>query len=485
MAENEEMNRPNQNEPEAVELPPQEENTVVEETAEATKDGILSKFLAPREPKAPKEPRPKKSREPKAPKESKEPKKPKEPKSPKVPKEPKKPNPPKKSGTKDKKEVSVISPDEMTLVSDVLTDAMPVSEPQFEAEIMPEIEVPAPAEPKKGKKEKVKKEKIKKEKKAKGGKAKDTAEDGDAAGEQEKPPAKGKAKKATAKDKKAVVKGKDAGKKDVKTGDPDDDEPGGESGDKKGGNKKKDAKKKNASEKGAEKVKKEAAKKDKKDLTKKENAVADEKTTNLPADQAVAALHKGHPLRLCLLISLGWLCVFAVFLLFVRFDPTEGEAIRGSVLLFLNPDEESREEYYAGEILSNMDWEKENDLKTVELDEREAALDERESALDEREDELTDREDRANEILEQFNGSEGEGPVGDQTELVAKALTNMQVAKAAESLANMDLDKAIQVCVKISAKKLGGILSVMDPDLRDELLDALVILREDLSDLYT
>lgn len=210
---------------------------------------------------------------------------------------------------------------------------------------------------------------------------------------------------------------------------------------------------------------------------KKENAVADDKKTNLPADEAVAVPHKGRSLRVALLTSLGWIALIFICMLVVKYDPTPDQSIQANILLFLANDEDHQnviDLYYESDILGLAEQQRELDRRDEELDAREEELDDMESALDEREGELEDREDRVEDILSQFTGPEGDVSLSasEQAQILAKTLVAMQPAQAARTLEELDIDKAVYLCSLIKKdKKLGPIFDQMDPDVRVEIAE--------------
>ena len=181
-------------------------------------------------------------------------------------------------------------------------------------------------------------------------------------------------------------------------------------------------------------------------------------------------------LFISLIVSLFWVLLMSACVLLVLFDPTEGGAIRGPVLLFLNPDELPREEYYAAEFLEVMELQNGLDGEFEELDRLNAELDLRETGLDEREGLLEEREIIAEDLIEQYteffaaNGASGGG--GD-IPMAAKIFETMKPAAAAKTLENMDFDTAIGIMRQIKTKSLGPIFDAMAPEMASEFMDTL------------
>jgi flagellar motility protein MotE (MotC chaperone) len=177
-------------------------------------------------------------------------------------------------------------------------------------------------------------------------------------------------------------------------------------------------------------------------------------------------------IEVAVLASLLWLSVLGAFALLVMFDPTPDRLIRGTVLLLLNPEEETREEYFMSDIIDLQDeWRMIDEERRMldrfqdELDLREEELDEREGELDSREDELEDRWDT---IIE--NGVDG---IAADVTKMANVIGRMQPRNAAQMLEEMDFDNVVRVCLLIPPKRLSPILDVMDNDFRVELGDAM------------
>ncbi len=183
-----------------------------------------------------------------------------------------------------------------------------------------------------------------------------------------------------------------------------------------------------------------------------------------------------HPVRTALLLtSLFWVlligAVVAVCCLRITnefgdkqyiLDP-EG-VVRGPILLFLNPDEESREDYYRAEQDYYTDWEKELEEFSNELDAREAELDARSDELDAREYELDDREDEALSSEESPTVTVG-GATSEDISRLAKSLQEMTPLNAANAIAEMsDETTLIGILRKVKPASLGKILDAMEAD---------------------
>jgi flagellar motility protein MotE (MotC chaperone) len=147
--------------------------------------------------------------------------------------------------------------------------------------------------------------------------------------------------------------------------------------------------------------------------------------------------------------------------------------IRGPVLAFLNPEEASREEYYAMEI----DAIYERDL---ELDERENELDTREEELDERETGLDDKESELDDLIEIYTGwadtiknAQGSGNPIDTINTVANVLSKADPAKAAAAIAEMTEELAAQILLAMKPAASGAIIGYMEPDIAAALLETM------------
>ncbi|MDR0324839.1 MAG: hypothetical protein LBI19_01920 [Oscillospiraceae bacterium] len=184
-----------------------------------------------------------------------------------------------------------------------------------------------------------------------------------------------------------------------------------------------------------------------------------------------------------MLTSLLWLSIFSAFILLAMFDPTEDRIIRGLTLLLLNPEEETREQYWARDIYANQDLEKELNELSQRLDAFEEDLNLREQMLDERENDLEDREIEVEDWLEIKRGSTASGGNGGETGAdlahMAKTIERMTPSAAATGLAEMDFESAVRVCKLIGAKKLAPIFNAMDPEFFVELMNELTALPEE------
>ncbi|MCL1806835.1 MAG: hypothetical protein FWG31_03945 [Oscillospiraceae bacterium] len=183
------------------------------------------------------------------------------------------------------------------------------------------------------------------------------------------------------------------------------------------------------------------------------------------------------------LASLFWVTLFGAFILLVLFDPTEGNAIRGKVLLLLNPDAETREEYYAADLYDIQEaWKdihQEEDRLLHEWDDLylfEEELDDLESELENKQTELDDKLERLDEILAKNGGSMT--ITADLTK-TAKDLENTTPAAAARALEMMEMENVVRLCSIIGSKKMGLILSQMEPEFFADLLTELTALDDD------
>ncbi|MCL2003397.1 MAG: hypothetical protein FWG72_05260 [Oscillospiraceae bacterium] len=176
-------------------------------------------------------------------------------------------------------------------------------------------------------------------------------------------------------------------------------------------------------------------------------------------------------LQVALLVSLLWLSLLGVFILFAIFDPTPDKIIRGSVLLLLNPEEETREEYFLPDIHALQDWERELTEFEQGLMLRETELDHWEEELDEWENELIDAEIEQELRWDEIRERGIEAIVPDLAN-TAKTVERMQPRNAARLLQDMDFDGALLIVSLISAKRLAPIYDVMDPDFAVELANA-------------
>ena len=180
-------------------------------------------------------------------------------------------------------------------------------------------------------------------------------------------------------------------------------------------------------------------------------------------------------LFISLIVSLFWVFLMSACVLLVLFDPTEGGAIRGPVLLFLNPDELPREEYYAAEFLEIAELQNSLDSEFEEIERLNGELDLREEGLDEREGLLEEREFIAEDLIEQYTeffaaaGASGGGDIP----MAAKVFETMTPTAAAKTFENMDFDTAIGIMRQIKTKSLGPIFDAMAPEMASEFMDTL------------
>jgi flagellar motility protein MotE (MotC chaperone) len=184
--------------------------------------------------------------------------------------------------------------------------------------------------------------------------------------------------------------------------------------------------------------------------------------------------------EVAVLASLLWLAILGALALLILFDPTPDRVIRGGVLLLINPEEETREEYWMADIFELQDWQRELDEAEQELNARSAELDHREEELDEREAEIDEREIEIEDKWDAIRDNVGniEGIMGDASE-AARTLERMQPRNAAQTLEEMDFDNALRVLLLISPKRRAPIFDVMDSEYRVELIDAMAMPPED------
>jgi flagellar motility protein MotE (MotC chaperone) len=193
-------------------------------------------------------------------------------------------------------------------------------------------------------------------------------------------------------------------------------------------------------------------------------------------------------LEVGVLSSLFWLALFSALVMMVMFDPTEDKIIRGTALLLINPEEETREEYWMADIHGFQDWERELNEKQIELELLEDELVVREGMLDELESELEYKLMDVDDLLEQLGelggmgGAGGEG-ISSDLSMMADTLRRMEPVNAARVLEEMDFEGAVRICSLIVAKRLAPILDVMEPDFRVELVNAMTELPDD-DDFY-
>jgi flagellar motility protein MotE (MotC chaperone) len=179
-------------------------------------------------------------------------------------------------------------------------------------------------------------------------------------------------------------------------------------------------------------------------------------------------------LGVALLVSLSWLAVLSIFILFVMNDPTEDRTVRNWLLLRLDPESETREQAIADEIFDLQDeWrelEAERAEFELEMDEERDALLLREEELDDREEALDDWEMRLEDRRD--NLTEG-GSLTPDIQHAAKTIERTEPAVAALALQEMDFDGALWIVSLIAPKRLAPIFDAMDPEFLVELLEAM------------
>ncbi len=184
---------------------------------------------------------------------------------------------------------------------------------------------------------------------------------------------------------------------------------------------------------------------------------------------------KRHPVRNALLFtSLFWLLPIALVIVVCwGYEDEYGEpkyladkdgVIRGPILVFLNPEDRPREEYYSAEFdeINGLIQEK-TDL-VAEAEARLEELDAREEELDEWETRLQDQEDLLEEGMPSGDGA-ATAPVTADIAALAKAWSEMTPAKAAAAIGEMS-DEAVTLSVLrlVKYKSLGKILDAMSAE---------------------
>jgi len=177
--------------------------------------------------------------------------------------------------------------------------------------------------------------------------------------------------------------------------------------------------------------------------------------------------------EVAVLTSLLWLSIIGAVVLLVIFDPTPEKIIRGNALLLLNPDEDTREEYYMEDIFELQDGWRDLEEALRELEEIQAELDLREEELDEWDNEIADREMEVDLLRESLLVENGAAGITADMARTANVVGRMQAANAAQMLAEMDFERVLRICALIAPKRLAPILDAMDPEFRAELGDAM------------
>jgi hypothetical protein len=174
-----------------------------------------------------------------------------------------------------------------------------------------------------------------------------------------------------------------------------------------------------------------------------------------------------------LLVSLAWLAVLSIFILFVLNDPTEDSSVRGWLLLRLNPESLTREEIYVREIFDLQEgWrEIEAEREGIDLERGELLLYEEELA--EWEDELHEWEMSLEDRLGGFTNGDSGGSFTPDIIHAAGTVQRMEPSAAAAALQEMDFDSALRICSLISPKRLAPIGNAMDTEFLVVLLEAL------------
>ncbi|MDR1736007.1 MAG: hypothetical protein LBR85_03955 [Oscillospiraceae bacterium] len=188
---------------------------------------------------------------------------------------------------------------------------------------------------------------------------------------------------------------------------------------------------------------------------------------------------KRHPVLLTLLFtSLFFVLLIGAVIAICRFVSADGEylldpdgVIRGPILLFLNPEELGREEYYEAEY---------DDIneRDAELTERENAVTAREEAadlyeeqLEELETSLVDREERVNSWIDSIIENNPQGIANSfDIKSVAGKVSAMSPAKAAAMMNEMDTDIVFRILNEMDEKAAGKILDNLESDIAAELI---------------
>jgi flagellar motility protein MotE (MotC chaperone) len=175
--------------------------------------------------------------------------------------------------------------------------------------------------------------------------------------------------------------------------------------------------------------------------------------------------------KVVLVTSLCWLVLISAVILLIIYDPTEYQDIRTAALLFLNPEEETLDDYVADKIPELLDWER--DLADAEAEQELylAELELLEDELNERDYAVTDREDEVAYMLEELGAAGGSSVVIPDLASWGKALTRATPARAAELLAGLDETIAAQILQTMSDKAVGPILDAMDIDAATLILE--------------
>lgn len=192
-------------------------------------------------------------------------------------------------------------------------------------------------------------------------------------------------------------------------------------------------------------------------------------------DQSEGKERRPHPVRNTLILtSLLWILLIAAVVLVCRlgyydeygdyqFLLDQEGVIRGPVLLFLNPEELDREEYYSSEIESLADWEAELEEREADLAVLEAELEFREEEIDEWETSVEEREALLDELIP--DGEDPALPVTSDIATLAKAWGEMTPANAAAAIGEMSDDEVtVRVLSLLKAKTLGKILDAMNSE---------------------
>jgi hypothetical protein len=170
---------------------------------------------------------------------------------------------------------------------------------------------------------------------------------------------------------------------------------------------------------------------------------------------------------------------FSLAILLVIYDFTEYKVIREWVFMRLDPESETYEQYWGGDVIDLQDWERDLDEWEQELEAFELELDMREEELDDWEDELDDRQTEIDDWLEIMRSTPGGGGGGAGGEFapdiqhLARAVGRMEPSIAAITLSEMDFDSALRVIMLIGDKRLAPIFDAMDPEVMVDFWEAM------------
>jgi flagellar motility protein MotE (MotC chaperone) len=183
----------------------------------------------------------------------------------------------------------------------------------------------------------------------------------------------------------------------------------------------------------------------------------------------------GKPM-VALLVSLAWMTVLGIFILFVLGEPPVVESskpVRAWLMQRLDPESEIREHIHMSEILEYQDAQRELEADWDEvmedLAERELELDEFELELEERAFELDELQAALEEMRDRLSES---GIIGPDVIHAAKTLERMEPAAAAEAMQEMlSTEAVVRISLVMNTKRLGPIFSAMEPGFAAAILE--------------